>query len=271
MQTSDRVEAVKWYIDEILARWDEAGFENIDLEGVYWIEEGLYTNGEIIPQINEYIHSKGLRSYWIPYYRDNKVFWSQWDDTYGFDMVYLQPNYAFYTSDGGLYPYSLLEETCDAAKAYGTGLELEFETQGKSNALHEVNETLHSHINDYMDVFEKKGVFAEAGVAYYSGTQGMIHMAQSNDSVNHATMDRLARYVADRQKVRADHAGINDVTADGDTIAVAGDHSISLSQGASCHDISGRLLHSGSGTFECPSGIYIVSDNHGRSMKLFVK
>lgn len=200
----DRVAAVRWYVDTLLDMWHKAGFENLDLEGVYWVEEGLYSNGEIIPQINDYVHSKGLRSYWIPYYRENRAFWSKWAEPYGFDMVYLQPNYAFYNSATGQeFPYSLLTETIDTAKAYGMGLELEFETQGTSNALHSVNPDLHKHINDYMDEFEKRGVFDEAGVAYYSGTQGMIHMANSPDSVDHATIDRLARYVAKRQQKRA--------------------------------------------------------------------
>lgn len=202
--SDDRVRAVQWYIDTLLDMWQQADFKNFDLAGVYWIEEGLYSNGEIIPRVNEYIHSKGLRSYWIPYYRDNIQFWSKWRDTYGFDMVYLQPNYAFYNqSPGNVFPYSLLTDAIDAAKAFGMGLELEFETQGTSNALHSVNPELHSHINHYMDEFEKRGVYDEAGIAYYSGTQGIVHMANSCDSVDHATIDRLARYVAKRQQRRA--------------------------------------------------------------------
>ncbi len=269
---SDRVKAVQWYIDTLLEMWEQAGFENLDLEGVYWVEEGLYTNGEIIPEINEYIHSKGLKSYWIPYYRDNQAYWSKWADPYGFDMVYLQPNYAFYNSaTGQVFPYSLLTETIDTAKAYGMGLELEFETQGASNALHSANPELHQHINDYMDEFEKRGVFDEAGVAYYSGTQGMIHMANSRDSVDHATIDRLARYVAKRQQKRAQNASVSEVIADSDSLATVTDRNVSLADGVACHDINGRLIHAGGGTFECPAGIYIVSDKGGRSMKLFVK
>lgn len=211
---ADRVTAVKWYIDTMLEKWNAAGFTNIDLDGVYWIEESLYSNGDIIAEINDYIHSKGLRSYWIPYYINNQQYWSQWKDTYKFDVCYIQPNYAFYKDDGTLKPYSLLEETVEAAKSCGAGLEFEFETQGKSNALHSVNPTLHKHINDYMDVYDQKGVFDKGGIAYYSGTQGFIHMNKSTDPVDHQTIDRLARYVAKRHAARKAPSNPNEKTAD---------------------------------------------------------
>lgn len=271
--TAGRVNAVKWYIDTMLEKWNAAGFKNLDLEGIYWIEEGLFSNGEIMAEVNDYVHSKGLRSYWIPYYLDNQKYWSNWKKEYNFDMCYLQPNYAFYKKDGTLHPYSLLEETLDSAWEYGTGLEFEFETQEKSNALHSVNPTLHQHINDYMDVYDEEGVFDNAGVAYYSGTQGFIHMDKSTDPVDHATIDRLARYVAKRQKARAGSAGVKEFETDSakTPLAYSSEGRIVLAPDTCCHDLSGRLLYTGAGDFACESGIYIVSDNRGRSMKLYVK
>lgn len=270
---NDRIEAVKWYIDQLVEKWEAANFENLDLEGIYWIEEGLFSNGEIMADINEYVHSKGLRSYWIPYYTQNEAYWSKWKDVYNFDMCYIQPNYAFLDKNGSPQPFSLLTNTVDAAKSYGMGLELEFETQAASNALHSVNPMLHQHINDYMDVFEEKGVFDRAGVAYYTGTQGLIHMDQSTDSVDHATIDRMARYVAKRQQAKRDAAGVSEVIADGDglPLAYSTEGRIILPADTCCHDLSGRLLYTGAGEFDCESGLYIVSDIRGRSMKLLVK
>ena len=269
---SNRVAAVKWYIDTLIEKWQAAAFENIDLEGIYWIEEGLFSNGDIMAEINDYVHSKGLRSYWIPYYRDNEIYWSQWKDTYNFDMCYLQPNYAFLDEKGNYRDISLLSETVDAAKSYGAGLELEFETQSTSNAMHSVNPKLHQHINDYMDVFDEKGVFEKAGVAYYSGTRGLIHMDQSTDPVDHQTIDRMARYVAKRQAARSQAAGLVDIDTDSDNtpLAYSSEGRIVLSPDTCCHDLTGRLLYSGAGTYDCQSGLYIVSDSRGHSMKLLV-
>lgn len=265
---ADRVAAVKWYVDTVLEAWQKAQFRNLDLAGFYWIEEGLFSNGEIMPQINDYIHSLGLRSYWIPYYPQNQTWWSQWSDTYRFDMCYIQPNYAFYNDDLTTKPFSQLTATVDAAKAYGMGLELEFETQGASNALHSVNPTLHSHINDYMDVYDDKGVFADAGVAYYSGTQGFIHMHESTDPVDHATIDRMASFVAARQKARS--AGIRDAVADTCASPYTRHGQIVLPTDSCCHDIAGRLVFHGSGTVACEPGIYIVRDIAGHTHKLLV-
>ena len=270
---SHRIDAVKWYIDQLISMWDAAGFENLDLEGIYWIEEGLFSNGDIIAEVNDYVHSKGLRSYWIPYYTDNQTYWSQWKDGYNFDMCYIQPNYAFLDNNGATKPFSLLTNTVDAAKRYGMGLELEFETQSTSNALHSVNPILHQHINDYMDVFDEQGVFDRAGVAYYTGTQGLIHMDQSTDSVDHATIDRMADYVVARQKAKRAAAGVSEIVVDGDRepLAYASEGRIILAADTCCHDVSGRLLYTGAGSFECQSGLYIVSDLQGRTMKLLVK
>lgn len=271
LSPAGRVTAVKWYIDTLLDMWNKAGFKNIDLEGIYWIEEGLYTNGEIIAEINDYVHSKGLRSYWIPYYPNNQQYWSKWKDGYNFDMCYIQPNYAFLNNDGSFKPYSQLTATVDAAELYGMGLELEFETQAASNALHSVNPKLHQHINDYMDVFDEKGVFEHAGVAYYTGTQGLIHMDQSTDPVDHATIDRMASYVAARQKARAENAGISDPVVADSVLAYASGRRIYMSPDTCCHDIAGRLIHSGEGVVDCNPGVYIVNDKRGNSMKLLVK
>lgn len=271
MSQSGRVKAVQWYIDTLIDLWNKVGFKNIDLEGIYWIEEGLYSNGEIMAEINDYVHSKGLRSYWIPYYTNNQAYWSKWKDEYNFDMCYIQPNYAFYNNDGSTKPFSLLTETVDAAKSYGMGLELEFETQERSNALHSVNPVLHQHINDYMDVFDEKGVFDQAGVAYYTGTQGLIHMDQSSDPVDHATIDRMARYVAARQKARAENAGMSDPEVVDSVLAYTSGRRIYMNPDTCCHDIAGRLIHSGEGVVDCNPGVYIVNDKRGNSVKLMVK
>lgn len=268
---SDRVTAVKWYIDTLLEKWKAANFKNIDLEGIYWIEEGLYSNGDIIAEINDYVHSKGLRSYWIPYFLNNEMYYSKWRDEYKFDMCYLQPNYAFLDDKGQERPYSQLTDAVDTAKRYGMGLELEFETQATSNAMHSVNPALHQHINDYMDVFDYKNVFKDAGVAYYTGTQGLIHMDRSTDPVDHQTIDRLANYVVARQKVRASSTSISEIKTDTATTAYTRDGKIIITEDSCCHDLAGRLIFKGIGEIKCNPGVYLVSDTSGRSVKLLVK
>lgn len=272
---SHRVKATEWFIDEIARRFEEEKFENIDLAGIYWLEESLFSNGDIMPTINRYIHNKGLRSYWIPYWANNDQYAHEWYTLYKFDMAWRQPNYFFYDKVGGeltLPPYSQLTEAIEDSKRYGLGLELEFETQSTSNGMHEVSPTMHQRLNDYIDEFEKQGVWESAGVAHYSGTQGFYHMAQSSDPVNQATIDRLARIVANRHK---EWAGVESIAvADSIQFAYPGYGEIYITADAPdavCYNFNGVAVHYGNGRFKCPEGFYIVSDGKGNASKVMVR
>lgn len=193
----DRFEASKWYISEAVKRYAAENFKNIDLTGFYWVEESLYTNGPIVGRVNDWIYRNGFRSYWIPYFGEND-FKYHWKD-YGFDIAYMQPNY-FFRRD---VPLSQLEAACDQSKEYGLGVEMEFETQGKSRLQHDDPDSYFTRLEDYIDVFEKKGVYDESAVAWYSGTKGYLDLARSSDAKNHEIADRMARIVAKRAAKKA--------------------------------------------------------------------
>lgn len=194
----DRIAAEKWAVKHLKKIFEEANFQNIDLEGIYWVEEGLYTNGPIMPQVNDWIYRNCLRSYWIPYYPNNEQFALNWKN-YGFDMAYLQPNY-FFRRD---VPYSRLEKTSEKAKKHGMGLEVEFESQGTSRVSHSDPDSYYDRLVAYLDEYENNGVFDQAGVAWYSGTKGFLDLARSNDPKDHEITDRMARIVAKRQAAKA--------------------------------------------------------------------
>ncbi|MDE6156568.1 MAG: DUF4855 domain-containing protein [Muribaculaceae bacterium] len=193
---ADRLAADKWGIDLIVEKFNSAKFENVDLGGLYWVEEALYTNGSIMPEINEWIHSRhNLRTYWIPYYPSNQQFSCNWK-FYGFDMAYHQPNY-FFRRD---VPEDRLEVTCRDSKKYGLGLELEFETQGLSRAQYDDPDSYYDRLVAYLDVFDKEGVFENSAVAWYSGSKGFIDMSRSNHPKDREICDRMAAIIAERQK-----------------------------------------------------------------------
>lgn len=194
----DRLAAEKWAVKRIIELFNAAQFKNIDLAGIYWLEESLFTNGPIMPQVNDWIFRHSLRSYWIPYYKNNEQFRFNWKE-YGFDVAYQQPNY-FFDRD---VPMSQLENACDESKRYGMALEMEFESQGKSRVQHDDPDSYYDRLVDYLDVFEAKGVFAESAVAWYSGTKGFLDLARSTDAKNHEIADRMASIVARRQAAKA--------------------------------------------------------------------
>ncbi len=265
-----RIIATNWHIDQIKKRFEDEHFENIDLAGIYWIEESLFSNSDILPAVNAHIKSIGLRSYWIPYWENNDQYALSGMDKYGFDMVWRQPNYFFYkTGSYDLPDYQQLVDCIESSKKWGLGLELEFETQDKSNGMHEVSEKMHQRLIDYIDAFEKYGVWDESGVAHYGGSKGFVDMAASSDPVNQATMDRLASFVAKRQSA---FAGISDVKADKHVkIAYTGPCEIFIAaDSASVYDIAGTTIFKGNGRVQCQPGIYIVADDYGNACKVAV-
>ncbi len=88
----DRIEACKWYIDRFLDRYKNEGYKNLDLEGFYWVSEKDGAYRDILVEVGDYIRSKNLKLYWIPYW--TAVGFDNWK-TDKFDFAYIQPNYFF--------------------------------------------------------------------------------------------------------------------------------------------------------------------------------
>lgn len=269
-----RIIASKWFVDEVIRRFEERDYKNIELAGLYTPEETMYTVGDFMAEVNDYIKSKGLNTYWIPYWTNNDQYALEWKDTYHFDIAYRQPNYFFYGRDGSLPPFSQLTTCIRQSKLYGLGLELEFETQDKSNGLHSVSPEMHQRLVDYIDQFENLKVWAESGVAHYSGSKGLIDMVNNGDQTDNATMDRLCDFVAMRKKAFAAQHGVSDVITDAQVDFVHfGDGYIYINDSApaaTVHTMDGRLVHAGCGYFYCQTGLYIVNNGAGKSIKAVV-
>lgn len=94
LNLSQRIEKVKNYVDEVVAKFYSYNFKNLRLEGFYWMSESTYgRDSDLIRASCNYVHEKGFRMYWIPYFAAQG--YENWKDL-GFDYVMLQPNFAFY-------------------------------------------------------------------------------------------------------------------------------------------------------------------------------
>ena len=157
--SSHRLEAVKWFVDELIRRFDAQHYKNITLDGLYWVEEstsmtgwhqdnktGKWTNkrvdnkydyvfdrnakrhNDIVADVAAYVHTKkGLKFYWIPF--DGAYGSDKWRD-FGFDRCYNQTGYFWGTPDLLRNPRSLktisdLNRICNTAINDGRGLEFE--------------------------------------------------------------------------------------------------------------------------------------------------
>lgn len=187
----DQVEAVRWYIEQLVPRFKQQHYKNLTLSGLYWVDEDMCHTFDLATHVAPLVHRHKLDYVWIPYYKARGT--DHWRD-YGFDIVYHQPNYFFKDT----IPMSQLTGACDYALQHG--MAMEFECDAK--ALHDSPNSYYSRMNDYINVFERYGAFRNSPIAYYTGSKGFIDMFNSTSPQDHAIMDRLARLIVDRRNIK---------------------------------------------------------------------
>jgi len=207
---NDRVEAMKWYVDELLKRWNAADFKNIELDGVYWTKESYVENeDDDFKAVTAYAKKRGLLNYWIPYRTaKGRGEWKEW----GIDVAYLQPNYYFKEER----PMSFIDTTVDFAYGHDMGLEVEFAgydwtynlNSGERQrvaphniGLYDINPGYYQRLVDYINRFELYGVFDTKPVAYYTGFQGVYDFMTSGNERDRDVISRIARLINRRHQM----------------------------------------------------------------------
>ncbi len=116
----DRKYAIKWMIDEQIARFEQRGYKNLDLVGFYWLEEFVAADDddEILNYASEYLHSKGMKFIWIPWYKANG--YERWESL-GFDVACMQPNLMWI----GYNDPTRVPTSVQLSEKYGLGMEME--------------------------------------------------------------------------------------------------------------------------------------------------
>jgi len=291
----DRIFAINWYIDLIMEKWKDADFKNLDLAGVYWTQEapeyGSGT-GQMATEVNEYAHSLGLKTYWIPYYKvKDRDKWREMN----FDIAYTQPSYAFNTD----VPISQLEDAVNSSFDLGLGVEMEFEgynftnvngslikTPAYSCGLYDVSPTFWNRVKDYIDIFETLGAFEMMPIAYYAGYQAFYDYETSGNPKDKELMDRIAKLMEERHIVTEwytpNAAGIEDAELHDSDIAYGGKGYIYISNDAGdsveAYAIDGRKISGNAETeglnygytIACQPGIYVVKSEK-KSVKVIVR
>lgn len=187
----DRIEACKWYIDHFLAEYQKENYQNIDFEGFYWVSEKDENFREILVQVGDYIRSKNLRLFWIPYW--TAIGFDNWR-TDKFDFAYIQPNYFFKNEVN----YERLDAVCAFAKGTNMGLEMEFD----SRALADAKDCKRDRLINYIEAFEKNDVFRDASIAYYEGGNAIYEFSRSKNPLDKELLDRLAKMIIQRKKMK---------------------------------------------------------------------
>ena len=187
----DRIDACKWYIDRFLDNFKKENYQNIDLEGFYWVSEKDSAFRDIIVPIGDFIRSKGVRFFWIPYW--TAYGFDNWK-TDKFDFAYIQPNYFFKNEVN----YERLDAVCAFARGTHMGLELEFD----GRALADAPASKRDRLINYLDAFEENGVFKKASIAYYEGGGAFYELSRSENPLDKELVDRLSQIIVRRKKMK---------------------------------------------------------------------
>lgn len=186
--TEDRIEAGKWYIDQFLDRLDEADFENLQFTGFYWVDEDVRGCADILEPLGDYVRSKGLKFYWIPYWKAQG--YDQWR-TFKFDFAWLQPNH-FFNND---IPNERIDQAAALAKELGMGVEMEFDQR----ALMSSHDLKRDRLVAYIEAFDKHDIFETSSIAYYQGGDAIYQLAKSDNVKDREILDELAKRIIDRK------------------------------------------------------------------------
>jgi hypothetical protein len=181
--TANRIKAVDWYIDELMTRWNLKNYSHLTLEGLYWLNETVSTDDEVIIHTREQTHGLDLKFFWIPYF---DAAYGRWIDL-GFDAVALQPNHYFTSIP------SRIEEASNLAKEAGTGIEIEFDARmfTDNNYRQKFIDYLNGGVDySYMgdDIFK----------AYYQGNRALFDAAYSTIPANRELYDLMYDFVKDQ-------------------------------------------------------------------------
>ncbi len=179
----NRAKAIQWWVDEVQARWAAANYSNLELVGMYWLEEQISTHPtgpEMVKRASDIVHNAGLKMFWIPHFLAYKAF--MWKDV-GIDAVSLQPNYFFEKLDP-----SRLEDTADMAKRYGMSLELEFDDRMINDAV--FRERFIEYLNSGVDT----GLMQQGYKAFYQGNNAVYNAANSADPATRVLYDWLYQF-----------------------------------------------------------------------------
>ena len=186
---ADQLRAIEWFVDALMNRFSGEHFKYLDLHGMYWIDEDMVATKDLTAQVSPYIHARGLKFYWIPYFRAPGH--SDWREL-GFDMAFHQPNHFFDSTIAD----SRLDDAIDIALANGMCMEMECDEKALEGTEGDGAERMRAYIN----AFERRGVWENSPVAYYTGNHLLLDFFRNPTAENRRLADELAAKIVGRPK-----------------------------------------------------------------------
>lgn len=182
-----RTQALNWYLTTALQMWNKAGYQDLKLDGIYWVSENIKIavpgETQVIANVSKAVHANNLPFDWIPYYGAAGI--EDWA-SYGFDAAWLQPNYV----EAGKNADPLrLQNTEALAKDSGLGVEVEAPWQILSNP------TYQALYQNTLGTFESDGFAGRVSHAFYEDSKVLCDAAYSSDPNVRALYDETYGFI----------------------------------------------------------------------------
>ncbi|MGE0352269.1 MAG: DUF4855 domain-containing protein [Gemmatimonadales bacterium] len=174
-----RAGAVRAYLRELVHRFPSAGFQRLQLRGVYWLREGIAPEDtSTVRATADVVHAAGLRFLWIPYFRARGI--AGWRRL-GFDEIWYQPNYFFHPEIGP----ARMDSAWANARRFGAGLEIELDRRL-------LTDTLFRHrLDPYLQLLEDHPEARAGSIAIYEGAGALIDLSRSRRAEDRALYERF--------------------------------------------------------------------------------
>ncbi|WP_208916245.1 DUF4855 domain-containing protein [Paenibacillus uliginis] len=180
----NKKKAIKWFVDEVMNKWESANFSNVELVGLYWNDEFIeieapYTE-EIVTWTSELTHTVGKKLFWIPYFHGGQPF--DWKKL-GLDNAALQPNHFFDGTDK-----SRVDDAAILSKTFNMAVEMEFDDRmiGSNNYAQRFLDYLNGGVeHGYMNAYR----------AWYQGNKTILNLAYNKSPQVRQYYDYLYEYI----------------------------------------------------------------------------
>jgi hypothetical protein len=177
----DCVSVYTWYVDEVLRRYNEKNYKNLELKGFFWSNESLLAEYyEMEPELAKLcvaeLHKRNMQCIFIPYYQATGIEKAQ---EIGFDATIMQANLSF-NEPLQENPQKMMEDFKYTAEKYHTGIQME------------MHDSFTSKYDKYAPLYRQylissanNGMMKDAIHAYYQGAgYGTIHKCATSTDPN---------------------------------------------------------------------------------------
>lgn len=185
---AERDKAIRWYVDQVMNRWDSANYTNLELVGFYWDEEEADyevddSEEAMLRYTGGYVRSMGKVFNWIPFYQSSGF--DEWDSL-GFDEAEMQPNYSF--NDWSV---EELGEAASIVKKLGMGIEIEIHWDALTDS------TLRAKYYSYLDYGVMEGYMTGAAHSYWqnAGPGTFYESCMSKDPALREVYDDTYKFI----------------------------------------------------------------------------